>query len=135
MTKCRLNLISDSTGGLELSQSDIVKVAWHGVPGDATISVPSRRERCDLRVCGQCFRTRNGAFKIAGQGYHLRPYPTGRINGLGFPGTSCQATIVSSLRDTRAFLYNYLVKSSHTRARVLRNDPQTFTNNEYGTCR
>src|ERR1700730_5037975 len=134
MTKRGLNLMSDSTRGLELSRRDIVKVAWHEVPGDATILDPSRRERCDLRFCGLRFRTRDGVFKIASQGHHLRPYPTGRINRLGFPGTSCQATILSSLRDTRALLYNHVVKSPHTRVRLLRKDPQTFTNNEYGTC-
>jgi len=31
-------------------------VAWHEVPGKATITVPSRRGRCDLWLYGQVFR-------------------------------------------------------------------------------
>jgi hypothetical protein len=42
--------------GSKLSRRDCVKVAWHEVPGKATITVPSRRERCDLRLCGKWCR-------------------------------------------------------------------------------
>ena len=76
-------------------------VAWHEVPGKPTITVPSRRERYDLWFRHR-FSARYGVSEVEAQRRHLRPYPTGRINGLGFPGTSCQATIAQSLRDRRA---------------------------------
>jgi hypothetical protein len=53
-------------------------------------------------ICGS---TENGieqkgdALTMVNQGGQLRPYPTGRIHGIAFPGTSCQATIMYSLRD------------------------------------
>jgi hypothetical protein len=46
-----------------------------------------------------------GSVTCASRQRPVRPYPTGRISwGDPFPGTSCQATIVKSLRDAAATL-------------------------------
>jgi hypothetical protein len=76
-------------------------VAWHEVPGKPTSTVPSRRERYDLWFRRQRFSSDDSESEVVVQVPHLRPYPTGRINCLGFPGTSCQATITMSLRDRK----------------------------------
>src|SRR5580704_16924352 len=64
--------------------------AWHEVPGKASVKEPSRRVRYDRAQLIQ-----NGCTPA-----RITPYPTGRLFWGGVvPGTSCQATITSSLRD------------------------------------
>jgi hypothetical protein len=57
-------------------------VAWHEMPGRQAITVPSRKERYDLWFCRQ-FLLEAPPFPVVNQGQCFRPYPTGRIHGVG----------------------------------------------------
>jgi hypothetical protein len=99
------------------SRRDGAIVAWHEVPGDsatqksrpvgyglirAGVRTESMIGVTKFRICK--LEQKHGA--QVGEKYlwdSLRPiipYPTGRFFRGTFPGTSCQATIVLSLRDT-----------------------------------
>jgi len=69
-------------------------VAWHEMPGNA---------RSRIRPGGYGMIWLRGPFDYLGCERNLAPpitpFPTGRIMFAGFPGISCQATIIRSLRD------------------------------------
>jgi hypothetical protein len=77
-----------------LSRRDWLRVARHEMPGKAAVGSPSRRERYDrfLRVLHCLGRS-------IGLGATDQTVPTGRIMLAGFPGISCLATLIPSLRD------------------------------------
>ena len=65
-----------------------MKVAWHEVPGKPAVTVPSRRERYDLWLASDAFHIAR-RFHVVNQDNTLQV----------FPGTSCQAIFLQSLRD------------------------------------
>src|ERR1700740_1849240 len=79
-----------------LSRRDLMKVAWHEVPGIKQKWSPSHRDGMmsvsaarGLLPGLNCRHDRP-----------ITPYPTGRDRGnAASPGTSCQATFIRSLRD------------------------------------
>ena len=80
----------------------LARSAWEQARQD-----PSRRVQYD-RVT---LLSRNqGAYSLNKpqfDSHPLTPCPTGRTHDLAVPGTSCQATIISSLRDTTAFALGF----------------------------
>jgi hypothetical protein len=77
-------------GRLALVRRDGAIVAWHEVPSEAPPKEPSRRVRSNSCRCAPIL-------ELAAPD-HTVPY--GTVPSMdAFPGTSCQATIVLSLRD------------------------------------
>jgi hypothetical protein len=82
-------------------------VAWHAVPG--IIQQRSRPEGygmigCPLRWYRSCGHIFFGFIQLLSPNgksgtYPITPYPPGRSPMAAFPGTSCLATIIQSLRD------------------------------------
>ena len=77
-----------------------MKVARHEMPGHVANTHPSRRARCD--------RVAPGGFTVQGDTmpsltHHAVPYGTG-FAGAAFPGISCLATFMQSLRDKQLIM-------------------------------
>jgi hypothetical protein len=80
-------------------------VAWHEVPGNGPVKIrPVRYDRVTLLSRNQGAYSLN---KPQFDSHRLTPCPTGRTHDLAVPGTSCQATIILSLRDTTAFALGF----------------------------
>ena len=98
-------------------------VAWHEMPGKRIPGDPSRRVRYDqsARVYDCLGREQNLAPRIT-------PFPPGRVMFTNYPGISCLATFIESLRDNNRRLLStkwtpHEAPESRTRTKLLVTEP------------
>jgi hypothetical protein len=81
-------------------------VAWHEVPGNRPVKI----RPVGYGMIVSPLSRNQGAYSLNKpqfDSHPLTPCPTGRTHDLAIPGTSCQATIILSLRDTTAFALGF----------------------------
>ena len=87
-----------------LNDSSLARSAWRAGRED-----PSRRVRCDAKLWPRVLLVYRPTENSTRAWYEtlIIPYPPGRILSASFPGTSCQATIIQSLRDRERSLLRH----------------------------
>ena len=83
-----------------------MKVAWHEMSGNLEGRRPCRRVRYDPSTLGVLL---HWVMNETGRRRSYRPYETDPYVA-AFPGTSCQATIIESLRDKTRVKRSYVAR-------------------------